>query len=359
MGKWYSDAEKTDIIDLFKKGKTFKEIQQHCWALHGTARKFGAIHGVIKAASLPPIQESVKTDIPEATPHQYKKTLTLPEIEANADLDGFVPNIENFVDYLERKTLIDPSLSIMNLPIKDRKPIFFLGDTSTGKTSFPEYLAAKYKYPFLLVSADSQLNFNDLLFKVKFENATATYEPGLFIKFFESQSIIIIDELPGASADMFFKFHELLQQKQVFVKEIGKVYKQHHKCFIFASGNFKNSLYIGNNKLNEALVSRFNVKVVEDFTDEELNKILKTDAKMKTRLIQFYREIKDLIKKQNKKFIISLRNLQSFTHLYNEGMDVNDAFEWSILDSILVNNTIEDRKTVFNVAVAHIPGICK
>jgi len=365
-GKNYSVAEKQDIIALFKKGVTTKQIIEHCNKVYGTDRKASALIGVIRAANLPPIKEFIKQnshiitgELPEIKTAPVKKTITLPEVELNKDLEGFIPRIENFSDYLERKNLIDPALNIMNLPLKDRKPIFFLGDTSTGKTSFPEYLAAKYKYPFLLISADSQLNFNDLLFKVKFENATATYEPGLFIKFFESQSIIIIDELPGASADMFFKFHELLQQKQVFVKEIGKVYKQHPQCFIFASGNFKNSLYIGNNKLNEALISRFNVKVVDDFSDEELNQILKTDAKMRGRLIQFYREIKDLIKKQNKKFIISLRNLQSFIHLYNQGMDINDAFEWSILDSILVNNTVEDRKTVLNIAITHIPGLGK
>jgi hypothetical protein len=367
MGKWYSDAEKTDIIELFKKGKGWKEIQQHVKASYGTDRKYGALQGVVKAAKLPPIKEFVKEnahiitdEMPELkTAHVTTKKHhhNLPEIELNKELEGFVPNIEGFADYLERKTLIDPSLSIMNLPLKDRKPIFFLGDTATGKTSLPEYLAAKYKYPFLLISADSSLNFNDLLFKVRFENATATYEPGLFLKFFENQSIIVIDELPSSTPDIFFKFHELLQQKRVFVKEIGKVYKQHAKCFIFASGNFKNSLYIGNNKLNEALVSRFNVKVVEDFTEAELNKILKTDDKMKQRLIQFYQDIKDLIKKQNKKFVISLRNLQSFIHLYNQGMDINEAFEWSVLDSIMVNNTIEDRKTVFNLAVTVIPGL--
>jgi len=377
MGKMYSAAEKNDIVELFKKGKSWKEIQTHCEKSYGNYRKFGALHGVVKAAKLPPVQikqeirDGVKvfidqdghiitgvkqTELTEPDIVKVKKHYTLPEIKST-DLDGFIPKIENFTDYLERKTLIEPSLSILNLPLKDRKPIFFLGDTATGKTSLPEYIAAKYKYPFLLISADSSLNFNDLLFKVKFENATATYEPGLFIKFFESPSIIVIDELPSATPDIFFKLHELLQQKQVFVKEIGKVYSQHSNCYIFASGNFKNSLYIGNNKLNEALISRFNVKVVEDFTDEELNKILKTEEKMKVMLIQFYREIKDLIKKQNKKFIISLRNIQSFIHLYNQGMNINDAFEWAVLDSILVNNTIEDRKTVFNIAITHIPGL--
>jgi len=366
MGKMYSENEKKDIVEMFQKGIYSSKIVAHCKQVYGTDRKVSALMGVVKAANLPPIKEWVKGnahiitgDTPTGVLPELKtavKALTLPPIEPS-EIDGFIPKIESFTDYLERKTLIDPSLSIMNLPLKDRKPIFFLGDTSTGKTSLPEYLAAKYKYPFLLISADSSLNFNDLLFKVKFENATATYEPGLFVKFFESPSIIVIDELPSATPDIFFKLHELLQQKQVFVKEIGKVYTQHPKCFIFASGNFKNSLYIGNNKLNEALVSRFNVKVVEDFTDEELHKILKTDAKMKTRLIQFYREIKDLIKKQNKKFIVSLRNLQSFTHLYNGGMNITEAFEWTILDSILVNNTVEDRKTVFNLAITHIPGL--
>jgi len=364
-GTYYTDAEKKDIVDLFKKGYTTTQIKQYCKDKYGTDRKAGALIGVLKAANLPPIKEFVKDnahiitgELPEIKQHHPKKVHNLPEAN-NKELEDFIPKMESFSDYLERKTLIEPSLTIMNLPLKDRKPIFFLGDTSTGKTSLPEYLAAKYKYPFLLISADSSLNFNDLLFKVKFENATATYEPGLFIKFFESPSIIIIDELPSASPDIFFKFHELLQQKQVFVKEIGKVYNQHPQCFIFASGNFKNALYIGNNKLNEALISRFNVKVVEDFTEEELNKILKTDDKMKARLIQFYKDIKDMIRKQNKKFIISLRNLQSFTHLYNQGMDINEAFEWTILDSILVNNSAEDRKSVFNVAIPIIPGLGK
>lgn len=357
-GKAYSVSEKNCVVDLYKKGVSLKEISAHCLKVFGNNRNEKSLLYIIKLMGVVaiPTPSSIIGDIDVKVAHPTKKQLPEPE---STELSSFVPKIENFTDYLERKTLIEPSLSIMNLPLKDRKPIFFLGDTSTGKTSLPEYLAAKYKYPFLLISADSSLNFNDLLFKVKFENATATYEPGLFVKFFESESIIVIDELPSATPDIFFKFHELLQQKQVFVKEIGKVYTQHPRCFIFASGNFKNALYIGNNKLNEALVSRFNVKVVDDFTEEELHKILKTDDKMKTRLIQFYKDIKDLIKKQNKKFIISLRNLQSFTHLYNQGMNVNDAFEWSILDSILVNNTIEDRKSVFNLAVTIIPGLGK
>jgi hypothetical protein len=357
-GKAYSVAEKNCVTDLYTKGISLKDISKHCFEVFGNHRNEISLLRIIKMAGISIKNTPIIKDVPTESKVEihHKTILPTPEL---TELSSFTPKLENFTDYLERKTLIEPSLSIMNLPLKDRKPIFFLGDTSTGKTSLPEYLAAKYKYPFLLISADSSLNFNDLLFKVKFENATATYEPGLFVKFFESESIIVIDELPSATPDIFFKFHELLQQKQVFVKEIGKVYKQHPRCFIFASGNFKNALYIGNNKLNEALVSRFHVKVVEDFTEEELAKILKTDEKMKTRLIQFYKDIKDLIKKQNKKFIISLRNLQSFTHLYNQGMNINDAFEWSILDSILVNNTIEDRKSVFNLAVTIIPGLGK
>jgi len=367
MGKMYSESEKNAIVDLFKKGCSSKQIIEHCKTVYGTDRKVSALMGVVKAAKLSPVKiggfwANTKT-LPEELPISESPVKAvikgLTKVEVDKEFANFIPKMENFTHYLERKTLIEPALSIMNLPLVHRKPIFFLGDTSTGKTSLPEYLAAKYGYPFLLISADSSLNFNDLLYKVKFENATATYEPGMFINFFEKPSIIVIDELPSATPDIFFKLHELTQQKQIFVKEIGKVFNQHPQCYIFASGNFKNALYIGNNKLNEALISRFNVKVVEDFTHEELDKILKTDPKMKAKLIQFYKDIKDLIKKQNKKFIISLRNIQSFIHLYNQGMNINDAFEWTILDSILVNNTMEDRKTVYNLAITIIPGLGK
>ena len=98
MGKMYSDNEKNDIVEMFKKGQSSKQIQEHCRKVYGTERKLSALMGVVKAAKLPPIKEFVKSNahiitgepLPELK--TARKTLTLPVIESG-ELDGFVPKI--------------------------------------------------------------------------------------------------------------------------------------------------------------------------------------------------------------------------------------------------------------------------
>lgn len=284
--------------------------------------------------------------------------LTIGEV-TDTFLNEFIPK-EIEENYIRREKIIGQVKTIMSLPQEKRKPIFFVGDTGTGKTSLPKYLAHDIKLPFFLVQVDAQLNFNDLLFKVRFENATATYDEGLLVRFLQQPCIIVIDELPSATAEIFFKLHELLQERTIFVKELGRVIKQHENCYIFATGNFKNNLYIGNNKMNEALISRFITKTMEDFTNSELEKIISfDDKKLKKQLLQFYRDTRVLIKNQNKKFLMTIRNLQNIVQLLKHGFNITDALQWGFLDSILVNNNSEERKAVINLAITMFPEVAE
>ena len=184
----------------------------------------------------------------------------------------FIPKTKE-PNYISRE--IDKEVAnICKMPLSKRRPIFFLSEAATGKTSLARNFAYERKLPFLLIEVDASMNFNDLLYKVKLQNASAIYEPGLLIKFLQQPCVILFDELASANAELFFKLHELLQERSIFVKELNKVFHMHENCYIFAASNFRNSLYIGNNKLNSALISRFMVKIIDDFSTDELKKII-------------------------------------------------------------------------------------
>jgi len=358
------DAKELEVVDkMYAAGKSFKEISSALKTQLGVDRTEKAVliaarYRNTKTTTAPAQKdmEQVAANVAEVSEVELPKPIAdrIQSYNINQELSDFIPK-DGFDRYLERP-IVGNIERMMELPLNKRSPMFLIGDASTGKTSLPEFIAYKKKLPFLLASADASLNFNDLLYKVRFENATAHYEPGLIVKFLESPSIILIDELPSASAEIFFKLHELLQEKKVFVKELGRVVCQHEQCYIFAAGNFKNSLYIGNNKLNEALVSRFAVRVVEDFTDEDLRTILPVKGAFKDHLIRFYRGVKKMIVEQNKKFNISLRNLLKIVQLCELGFTLEEALRWGVLDSICVNNSVEDKKAVYGLALSIFPA---
>ena len=271
------------------------------------------------------------------------------------DLNGFKLKKQD-KNYVKRP-VEDQVIKIMEMPLENRKPIFLLGESAVGKTAMVRNIALNKDLPFLLIEVDVSLNFNDLLYKVRFENATAHYEEGLLIKFLQQPCVIMFDELPAANAEIFFKLHELLQERRIYVKELGKIFEVHENCYIFAAGNFKNAMYIGNNRMNAALISRFMVRVIEDFSKSEIEMIIDYDDKaVKSSLVDFYFRVKEIIKKQQKRYQITIRNLQSITELLNIKFSMNDAIQFGLLDSIMVNNTEDELLAVKDLAMATLPG---
>jgi len=354
----YNDEEIKYVLDELQNNVSSDDIAKQCKIKFGTNRTPATIEKVIYyygGKDMLKKNRKAKEEQEQAETKKVKKEiqpLTVPPISDEL-LNAFIPK-EMERGYIERPAILDQVETILGLPLAERKPIFLLGDTAVGKTTTPKYIALKHKLPILLVQVDRSLNFNDLLYKIEFVNATANYSEGLFLRFLQQPCVIVLDELPSAEPEIFFKLHELLQEKRIFVKELGKVFNQHPNCYIFATGNFKNSLYVGNNKMNEALVSRFMVKVMDDFTDTELDKIIELDDKpLKRQLIQFYRGVQNIIKQQNRKYVISIRNLNSIVQLYKtDHLAFSDALKWGFIDSIMVNNNREDKVAVWDFAIS-------
>ena len=281
--------------------------------------------------------------------------MTQATVTPKHDLTEFIP-MEKDLNYLPRSVDAD-LVEISKMPLAKRRPVYLLSEAATGKTSTVRNFAFEKKLPFLLIEVDASMNFNDLLYKVKLQNATATYEPGLLIKMIQQPSVILFDELASASAELFFKLHELLQERSIFVKELDKVFRMHEECYIFAASNFRNSLYIGNNKLNSALISRFMVKVTPDFSRAELEKIISyPDKSVKTNILDFYDKVKENIQKQSKKYVITIRHLQNIFNMLEAKFTVAQAMHYGFIDSIAVNNELGEMKAIRDLAVACIKG---
>ena len=256
-------------------------------------------------------------------------------VDGLLDLSPYVPKKDGeILHYKPRKQYFEHMKTYYNTG----GSILLVGEAGTGKTSLSRYLAYHLGLPFLEVSCDALLGFQELFGQVNITDGTSHFIEGLFLKFIQQPSIILLDEVNALDPAKNFKLHQLLNSGEIFVKEAnrgaGKLYKVNPKCFIILAGNPPTGKYNGVNRFNCAFIDRPEANIrIEEFTAEELNNIIPAHEQ-KENLLRFYKEVREVVKRENLRTTFSIRSIKRILGGLSLGLDIQQSLLYGFLNGV-------------------------
>lgn len=267
------------------------------------------------------------------------------------NLSIYIPSKEDkeVVDYKPRQ----PYLGSLTTYLANKRPVLLIGEAGTGKTSLARYYAHTQSLPFLEISCDGLLGFRELLGQINITDGTSHFIEGLFTKFIQVPSVILLDEITALDPGKNFMLHQLLQTREFFIKEanrgLGRTYKLHPECRLVLACNPPSGKYPGTNRMNVALVDRPQVLWMDELSIEDIRKIVPSH-KEKDNLLLFYKEVKSIIEKNGYRTTFSIRSMKKIVDALNLGMHLGDALHDGFLNGVRATAGDEAYKVMFAIA---------
>jgi len=299
------DREK--VVEMLLKGYKQKDV----------AKKLGISQSIVSI-----INKSYRTG----------KTYIHMSIPEENKLDVYIPKESEFEDYIHRE--IDDKLDTI---LEANKMALLIGETGTGKTYACRYYAYKHNLPCLIISLDDNSKFNHLLGFREIRDNQTTFEPGLMVDFLQNPSLILFDEINALPAKAAFRFHEMAENRSLFIPELRKTVKIHPECRIAFACNQKNMRYIGTNNFNAAFLDRLIIIKFPHFTDKELL----TKFKIEDDVLRFYIEAIKMINRNEMRTMYSIRTIKQYQLLRNIGFSKKEAFEIAFTNKAMLNEEDE------------------
>jgi len=154
-------------------------------------------------------------------------------------------------------------------------PILLEGNTSSGKTSLVEYLAARSGNLVLRINNHEHTDIQEYLGGfTSTADGTLAFKDGLLVKALREGSWVILDELNLAPSDVLESLNRLLDDnREVFIPETNETIRAHPRFRLFATQN-PSGVYGGRKPLSRAFRNRFVEMFVPDIPPQEMTVIL-------------------------------------------------------------------------------------
>jgi len=287
-----------------------------------------------------------------------KKTeVTLPVVqeERQYDLRTFVPEIPK--DYIKRS--IDEDINFWQTIDKDLKQpyksVVLVGESSSGKNYGVINYAAQMGLPLLTIPLDDSQVLKELLGHWKVTKGDMQWCEGLLAQFLQQPCAILFDEANCLPSGKTFMFHELLQNRTLFVKDAPAdkaIIKLHPEVHIFLAMNPPEARYSGTNRLNTALPTRTVTIEVLPFTANEIMTHTTGDEKVDGYIKQFYTEALKVIREQKLRVSIGKRNIDTIVKAVQRNLSLENAVMQGFINSALLTASKVERDTLVNLAIA-------
>lgn len=161
------------------------------------------------------------------------------------------------------------SLEILNMAYESGLFVLIIGPKGTGKTSLVREFTTKKGANLESVNFSLRTRESHLVGTKTLSEGTVGFDEGVLIKSMKDGSILYLDELNAAEADVLLRLDEALDdRRQIVLKEsTGELIKADEKWFVIATIN--PLTHVGTKELPPQLLSRFPVRIRLDYPPEQ------------------------------------------------------------------------------------------
>lgn len=240
--------------------------------------------------------------------------------------------------------------------------MLFEGESGTGKSTAARVIADRCGLPFVAINCSTNIEESDIFgtmipnpVKSSADDPEFIWQDGPLTKAIRYGYVGIIEELGFGRPGVLGKINSLLDESRQIDLPNGEVLKAHPNFRLIATTNIG---YEGTNRLNKALVNRFEIcKKFTDLNEAEAKDVIMSrtgysDINKITKVFDVYRAIKKYSTEQNLGLVISIRQL---LNIFKQGKYYKNAKD--AINNLLLNQAFLEEPdhlkyftdTVFNL----------
>jgi nitric oxide reductase NorQ protein len=266
--------------------------------------------------------------------------------EAKQDVVGGysinVPTKEFIGHYIERSLVGNVKEQLMYDKAKKLKlNVLLEGGAGSGKTSSPIYYGYKNNQGVVVVSMSAGIEVGHFVGKTIIKNdGQVGWIDGVLVQAMKRGDILVIDELDFATPKIMQRLQDVLANRTLtLVENEGEVVFAHPDFMVVATYN---NGYRGSQKVNQAVLDRFKIKLMFDYDPTIEKQLIKSPT-----LLQLAEQMRADSIQGIYETPISLRLLLAFQELSNE---INYEFA---VENFLMGFTVDERPSVKLLLEAH------
>ena len=162
------------------------------------------------------------------------------------------------------------SIQILNKAHQADLFVLIIGPKGTGKTSLVRDFAKSKNAKLESINFSLRTRESHLIGTKTLTNGTVSFEEGLLIKSMNEGSMLYLDEINSAEADVLLRLDEALDdRRQITLKEsTGEIVKSKEGWFVIATIN--PLTHSGTKELPPQLLSRFPVRIRLEYPPEDI-----------------------------------------------------------------------------------------
>jgi nitric oxide reductase NorQ protein len=180
-------------------------------------------------------------------------------------LKSRIPTLDE-IQYLDWNN----SIEILNKAYESGLFVLVIGPKGTGKTSLVRDFAKSKNADLESINFSLRTRESHLVGSKTLTEGTVGFDEGLLIKSMKEGSILYLDEINAAEADVLLRLDEALDdRRQVVLKESsGEMIKAKEGWFVIATIN--PLTHVGTKELPPQLLSRFPIRIRLEYPPEEI-----------------------------------------------------------------------------------------